>query len=151
MSVALQMLKKRTEAEHLDAPCPSCHSAFRWLDRYGVYRCLGCHYPPSRILVARIDVLTNWGLPGVLPGWETHWEPPAAPSEPEKPYRDGFTGGPPDGWTFAVGNRTEFGCRHSETRGIPCRNGEWLRIECVACGRPIEIVDNVPKKKSRKF
>lgn len=147
MSVALQMLEKRTRVETQDAPCPHCHSSFRWLDRYGVYRCLGCHRPPSRILVARIEVLINWGLPGVLPGWETHWEPPP-PDEP--PYRDGFVGGPPAGWTFSVANRTEFGCRHEETRAIPCRKGEWLRIECAACGRPLEIVDAEPPKKKRR-
>lgn len=145
MSFVAEILQRK--ATDPDAPCPHCHSPFRWLDRYGVCRCLHCHYPPSRILVARIDVLINWNLPGVLPGWQTHWEPPAASHEPEKPYRDGFTGGAPEGWILAVGNRTEFsGCRHSETRAIPCRNGEWLRIECVRCGRPIEIVD-APKKR----
>ena len=142
MTVASLITKPTTQ----DAPCPHCHSAFRWLDRYGVTRCLGCHRPPSRILVAKIEVLINWGLPDVLPGWETHWEPPP----PEEPFYDAFAGRYPPGWFSPVANRTEFGCRHSETRAIPCRNGEWLRIECAACGRPLEIVDNKPPAKERK-
>jgi len=144
--VTVSSLIAKRKSTDPNAPCPNCHSAFRWLDRYGVYRCLGCHRPPSRILVSKIEVLINWGLPGVLPGWETHWEPPL----PEEPFYDVFAGRCPPGWFFAAANFESGGCRHKETRATPCRNGEWLRIECVACGRPLEIVDNKPPAKERK-
>lgn len=143
MSVASLILRK--PAAEL-APCPHCHSAIRWVDIYDVIRCKGCHAPPSRLFVARVETLGWWDVPGRTPEWLVIWERPKAIVDDLPPFRDPFLGQLPPGWSFSVANRTEFGCRHRETREVPCRGGVWVRVECVRCNRPLELKD-APKRR----
>jgi hypothetical protein len=146
MSFVAEIVKQKSATEL--APCPHCHSAIRWVDIYDVVRCKGCHSPPSRLFIARIETLGWWDIPDRSPEWITIWERTRAPIDDLPPFRDPFRGELPPGWRFAAGNRSEFGCRHRETREVPCRGGEWVRVECVGCNRPLELRD-APKSRQK--
>jgi hypothetical protein len=132
------ILSKLLSSNDTPAPCSRCGSCFRWLDVYGTHHCKGCS-PPSRLLVRQIETLINWPD---SPGWEITWI--AAPIDDLPPYHDPWHDGKaPDGWKLAIGSRVAYEpCRHSESVAIPCRNGEWLRIECARCHRVLDLRDN---------
>lgn len=48
------------------APCPTCHSAIRWLNAAGTPRCIGCHPPKIKALVRSREILVCTTAPGKL-------------------------------------------------------------------------------------